>query len=195
MTKETQSYIDMLRNFGTNFGLPQVDVEKLLETNRKNLEALGESAKVAAGGAQSVAQKQREILERVARSLGSGPRLPANGKRAGNPRQADGVRKKSLRYFRPGSQRLGRAGDAIDRRSGENHSGANEGEPGGNPRQRQPPKRARGIRDAQGLTHAMEGRLPRGFCFKRLTDLPMLWSEQWGTIGLQAPAQVRAELR
>ena len=63
VTKETQSYIDMLRNFGTNFGLPQVDVEKLLETNRKNLEALGESAKVAAGGAQSVAQKQREILE------------------------------------------------------------------------------------------------------------------------------------
>ena len=30
---------------------------------------------------------------------------------------------------------------------------------------------------------------------KRLTDLPMLWSEQWGAIGLQAPAQVRAELR
>jgi phasin family protein len=63
MTKETQSYIDMLRNFGSNFGLPLVDVEKLLEMNRKNLEALGESAKVAAGGAQSVAQKQREVLE------------------------------------------------------------------------------------------------------------------------------------
>ena len=31
-------------------------------------------------------------------------------------------------------------------------------------------------------------------CIKRLTDLPMLWSEQWGAIGLQAPAQVRAEL-
>ena len=42
---------------------------------------------------------------------------------------------------------------------------------------------------------AMEGRLPRGFCIKRLTDLPMLWSEQWGAIGLQGPAQVRAELR
>src|SRR5271165_3294309 len=41
---------------------------------------------------------------------------------------------------------------------------------------------------------AMEGRLPRGFCIRRLTDLPMLWSEQWRAIGLQAPAQVRAEL-
>ena len=41
---------------------------------------------------------------------------------------------------------------------------------------------------------AMEGWLPRGFCIKRLTDLPMLWSEQWRAIGLQAPAQVRVEL-
>ncbi len=53
---------------------------------------------------------------------------------------------------------------------------------------------------AEGQAHkmaeaAMEGRLPRGFCIKRLTDLPMLWSEQWGAIGLQVPAQVRAELR
>ena len=41
---------------------------------------------------------------------------------------------------------------------------------------------------------AMEGRLPRGFSVKRLVDLPMLWSEQWGALGLQAPVQVRAEL-
>ena len=30
---------------------------------------------------------------------------------------------------------------------------------------------------------AMEGRLPRGFCVKRRTDLPMLWSEQWRFAG------------
>ena len=34
---------------------------------------------------------------------------------------------------------------------------------------------------------AMEGRLRRGFSVKRLTDLPMLWSEQWRAIGLQEP--------
>src|SRR5208337_4672848 len=33
---------------------------------------------------------------------------------------------------------------------------------------------------------AMDGRLPRGFSIKRLTDLPMLWSEQWRAIGLRA---------
>jgi site-specific DNA recombinase len=36
---------------------------------------------------------------------------------------------------------------------------------------------------------AMEGRLPRGFSTKRLTELPMLWSEQWGVLGLQEPIQ------
>ena len=63
MNKETESYVDMLRKFGTNFGLPQVDVEKLIETNRKNIEVLGESAKAGVGGARTVAQKQREVLE------------------------------------------------------------------------------------------------------------------------------------
>jgi site-specific DNA recombinase len=42
---------------------------------------------------------------------------------------------------------------------------------------------------------ALEGRLPRGFSVKRLTDLPMLWSEQWRALGLREPIQVRAELR
>jgi site-specific DNA recombinase len=41
---------------------------------------------------------------------------------------------------------------------------------------------------------ALEGRLPRGFSVKRLTDLPMLWSEQWRAVGLREPIQVRAEL-
>ena len=30
------------------------------------------------------------------------------------------------------------------------------------------------------------------FCVKRLTDLPMLWSEQWRALGLQAPIQLQA---
>ena len=39
----------------------------------------------------------------------------------------------------------------------------------------------------------MEGRLPRGFCIKRLTDLPMLWSEHGDHAGqfLQAHSPVR----
>ena len=41
---------------------------------------------------------------------------------------------------------------------------------------------------------ATDGRLPRGFSVKRLTELPMLWSDQWGALGLREPIQAQAEL-
>jgi phasin family protein len=52
-----------LRKFGGDLGLPKVDVDKLIESHKKNIDALSQSATVAAQGAQSVAQKQREIFE------------------------------------------------------------------------------------------------------------------------------------
>jgi phasin family protein len=63
MANETTSYVDMLRKFGGDLGLPKVDVDKLIESHKKNIDALSQSATVAAQGAQSVAQKQREIFE------------------------------------------------------------------------------------------------------------------------------------
>jgi phasin family protein len=63
MTQDTTSYIEMLRKFGSDLGLPKLDVDKLIEAQKKNIDALGQSARVAAQGAQSVAQKQREVLE------------------------------------------------------------------------------------------------------------------------------------
>ncbi|MBK3664984.1 TIGR01841 family phasin [Bradyrhizobium diazoefficiens] len=60
---DTTSYIDMLRKFGSDLGLPKLNVDELLQAQKKNIDALGQSAKVAAEGAQSVAQKQREVLE------------------------------------------------------------------------------------------------------------------------------------
>jgi phasin family protein len=61
--KTGQTYMDMVRGFGGKLGLPQIDVEKLIEANRKNLDALNESAAAAAGGAQAAVRKQREVLE------------------------------------------------------------------------------------------------------------------------------------
>ena len=63
MANETTSYVDMLKKFGSDLGLPKVDVDKLIESHKKNIDALSQSATVAAQGAQSVAQKQREIFE------------------------------------------------------------------------------------------------------------------------------------
>ena len=63
MTNENTSYVDMLRKLGGDLGLPKVDIDMLIEGQRKNIDALSQSATVAAQGAQSVAQKQREIFE------------------------------------------------------------------------------------------------------------------------------------
>ena len=63
MTENVQSYIDMLRNFAGGLGLPKLDIDKLIETHRKNIDALAKSAETAAAGAQAVAKRQRETLE------------------------------------------------------------------------------------------------------------------------------------
>jgi phasin family protein len=60
---DTTSYIEMLRKFGADLGLPKPNIDQLAETQKKNIEALGQSAQVVAQGVQSVAQKQREVLE------------------------------------------------------------------------------------------------------------------------------------
>jgi len=89
MNKETESYVDMLRKFGTNLGLPQVDVEKLIETNRKNIEVLGESAKAglpAAISRSAIRRKsspsrlssQRKSLTPLSRALVSRPKPRCN---------------------------------------------------------------------------------------------------------------------
>ena len=63
MTQDTTSYIEMLRKFGSDLGLPKLDVDKLIEAQKKNIDALSQSARVGVQGAQSVAEKQREVLE------------------------------------------------------------------------------------------------------------------------------------
>jgi phasin family protein len=63
MMTDTTSYIEMLRKFGADLGLPKPNVDQLIETQKKNIEALGQSAQVVAQGAQSVAHKQRELME------------------------------------------------------------------------------------------------------------------------------------
>jgi phasin family protein len=58
-----QSLEDMVKKFGSELGLPKVDVDKLIETHQKNFDALVEAAKAASAGANQVATQQRELIE------------------------------------------------------------------------------------------------------------------------------------
>jgi len=72
-----QSFLDMIKEFGTGLGLPKVDVDKLIEVHRKNIDALGRSAQIATEGAKSFADKQREIIETAFRETSAMSILPS----------------------------------------------------------------------------------------------------------------------
>jgi phasin family protein len=63
MTQDIQSFVEMLKKFGSDLGLPKVDVEKLIATHGKNFDALSQSARIASEGVKSLATKQKEIIE------------------------------------------------------------------------------------------------------------------------------------
>jgi phasin family protein len=55
--------MEQIKAFGARLGLPKVDVEKLVDMQLKNFDALGRSARTAGEGAKAVADKQREIID------------------------------------------------------------------------------------------------------------------------------------
>ena len=60
---DNESFMDMFSQFGKNLNLPKVDVESILNHQRKNLEALQKAASANAAGANEIMAKQREALQ------------------------------------------------------------------------------------------------------------------------------------
>lgn len=71
MAKKTEngSFIDMFKSFGEELKMPSVDVDKIIEHHRKNLETLEKTAKAATAGASNLMEKQRRILEETLREV------------------------------------------------------------------------------------------------------------------------------
>jgi phasin family protein len=80
----TQSFLDLIQELGTGLGVPKVDVDKLIEVHRRNIDALGRSAQVATEGAKSLADKQREIIETAFRETSA---MVRDFKPTGNPQE------------------------------------------------------------------------------------------------------------
>ena len=79
-----QSFVDIVRQFATDLGLPKVDADKLVETHRKNFEALTQTAMVASDGMKSLAAKQKEMIESAFREA---LEMARNFKPGGDPQQ------------------------------------------------------------------------------------------------------------
>jgi phasin family protein len=67
MDDQWQAFAGMFTKLAQDLKLPGVDTEKLIETHRRNLDALARSAEAASEGAKSLAVKQREIVEEAIR--------------------------------------------------------------------------------------------------------------------------------
>jgi phasin family protein len=59
----------MFRKLGEDMKVPAVDMDKIVEHHRKNLEALAASGKAAAEGATAIAAKQKEIVEAAVKEI------------------------------------------------------------------------------------------------------------------------------
>ena len=69
MTDATQSYLDILSKFGAELGLPTVDVDRLLEAHKKNIEALANSASVMSKAHGQSQRKTGRFLRQGSASL------------------------------------------------------------------------------------------------------------------------------
>ena len=92
----TKSLLDQIKSFGARLGLPKVDVDKLIDLQLKNIDAIAQSAHVAGEGAKTLAAKQREIIDAAFKQTSDMVReFHPTGDPPGNYRQAEGLREES----------------------------------------------------------------------------------------------------
>jgi phasin family protein len=60
---ESESLMDIFAKLGHDLKLPNIDIDRVLEHHRKNLEALQKSASATATGASTLMARQREMLQ------------------------------------------------------------------------------------------------------------------------------------
>jgi phasin family protein len=82
---EGESLADMFSAFGRDLKIPGVDVDAVVEHQRKNLEALQKAMSAGASGASAVLARQREMLQQQMDEIGELARNYASGD---NPRDA-----------------------------------------------------------------------------------------------------------
>lgn len=68
---ETESVIDMFARLGEQMKMPAPDIERVIEHNRKNLEAFEKSARSAGEGMSRIMARQREMLDETLQAFSS----------------------------------------------------------------------------------------------------------------------------
>src|SRR5262245_32493118 len=73
MAKDTESALQAMREqtakMMENFKIPGVDVQALIEDQRKNIDAVAKAMRIASEGAAAVSQRQLEIFQSTSEEL------------------------------------------------------------------------------------------------------------------------------
>ncbi|HEY4192858.1 MAG TPA: TIGR01841 family phasin [Mesorhizobium sp.] len=81
---EEPSFMDMFARFGRDLKLPNLDVDAIIEHQRRNFDALEKSARVTATGTAALMRKQRDMLEDTLRQTSE---MAKHYKTPGNPEE------------------------------------------------------------------------------------------------------------
>lgn len=117
MNTGSDSFIDMFARLGKDLKMPNMDVERIIEHHRKNLEALEKAARSASSGATALFSRQQEMLEETLREISDmaqgfrGPDSPQDLM----SRQADFAR----RSFETAVKNASEIGEVMRKSSGE----------------------------------------------------------------------------
>jgi len=81
---DKKTLMDMFADMGKQFNLPKIDYDALLDSHRKNIEAMQKSAAVLSEGGKAIFAKQQEIMSDVIRE---GRQMIADFKPSGSPQE------------------------------------------------------------------------------------------------------------
>lgn len=68
---QSDSIIDMFARLGEQMKMPAPDIERVIESHRKNLEAFQQSAQAAGAGTSKIMARQRELLGETFEEFGA----------------------------------------------------------------------------------------------------------------------------
>jgi phasin family protein len=69
MSDPTKTFTDMFKSLGEQLKVPSFDMNRIMEHQQKNLDAMARSWQAASAGAQEIAKKQRDIFEAAVKDI------------------------------------------------------------------------------------------------------------------------------
>lgn len=114
---QSDSLIDMFARLGRDLNMPDIDIDRVIEHHRRNLEAFERSARAAGAGASAVFARQREMLRETFDDINE---MAEHVRAGGDPQDLVAKQAEFAREgFETAVRNTGEVADLVARSSGE----------------------------------------------------------------------------